>query len=332
MLKKLLDNKKCFKLICGAGNENLAEVEKLVALYAKAGCHFFDFAANEDVLKAAKRGLDFTIPREEQKDYHFCVSIGTKNDQHMLKAKIDYKTCKNCGKCVEVCPQDAINWDCTVDLSIVPKIEEKNCIGCAKCKSVCENNAIGLTTNKQKNKLFNPVSLPFAIYSPLPISCIEFHASDIDENEVDKIWAELNENFDGFLSICIGREKLSNEQIVNRIRRLTSERPPSTTIIQVDGSPMSGGKDDFKTTLQAVAIAEMVQNANIEAHLILSGGTNSKTAELAKLCGVNFAGIAVGSYARKIVKEYIERKDFFSNEAIFDKALKIAINLIEACC
>ena len=30
MLKDLLEDKKCFKLVCGAGNEDADEVEKLV--------------------------------------------------------------------------------------------------------------------------------------------------------------------------------------------------------------------------------------------------------------------------------------------------------------
>ena len=45
MLKDLLEAKKCFKLVCGAGNEDAAEVEKLVMLYAKAGCKFFDLSS-----------------------------------------------------------------------------------------------------------------------------------------------------------------------------------------------------------------------------------------------------------------------------------------------
>jgi len=62
-LKKILEEKKCFKLICGAGNENLQEVERLVALYAKAGCRFFDLSSSEEVLQAAQKGLDFAIPK-----------------------------------------------------------------------------------------------------------------------------------------------------------------------------------------------------------------------------------------------------------------------------
>ena len=92
---------------------------------------------------------------------------------------------------------------------------------------------------------------------------------------------------------------------------------------------MSGGKDDFKTTLQAVAAAEIFQNANLPAYLVISGGTNAKSTLLAKQCDINLNGIAIGSYARKIVKEFIEKEDFFENEKSFNKALAIAKNLVE---
>ena len=61
---------------------------------------------------------------------------------------------------------------------------------------------------------------------------------------------------------------------------------------------------DYKTTLQAVATAEIVQNEKFPVYIMLSGGTNSKTAELANMCGINYHGIAIGSYAREIVRKY----------------------------
>lgn len=329
-IKNLLESKKCFKLICGAGNENLDEVEKLVALYSAVGCKFFDLSANEEVLKAAQRGLDFSIPKAEQKDYHFCISIGTKKDQHLQKAKINNDVCTRCGKCIEICPQKAIidvKMHRGIDakksrvglLSHRHEVVEKNCIGCMKCHKVCDSRAILMINN-----IHNPISSLFTLYPSL--SCIELHASDVDENEVDEIWLKL-QDFDGMLSLCLGREKLSNEQILNRIKRLIKDRKPYTTIIQADGSPMSGGEDDYKTTLQAIAMAEVIQNANLPVYVLLSGGTNSKTAELAKLCGVDFNGIAVGSYARNSVKKYIERDDFLKNKAIFEVSSKIAERL-----
>ena len=34
MIKDFLDKKQCFKLVCGAGNEDANEVEKLVLIYS----------------------------------------------------------------------------------------------------------------------------------------------------------------------------------------------------------------------------------------------------------------------------------------------------------
>lgn len=314
MLKSLLEEKKCFKLICGAGNENLEEVERLVALYSKAGCHFFDLAADEEVLKAAQKGLDFSIPKGEQKHYHFCISIGTKNDQHVQKAKINFMNCRQCAKCYKICPQNAIN----------PyfKVSEKKCIGCLKCKEVCEHNAVEIYSNK---KVFD-----LSTFKPLNPSCIELHASDFDEDEIDEIWNNLNENFNGILSLCIGCSKLSVEQALNRVKRLISKRKPYTTIIQADGQPMSGGENDYKTTIPAVATAHFIQSAELPVYLMLSGGTNPKTPRAAKVCNVDYNGISFGSYARKIVKEYIEQDDFLTNEAIFEEASKIAKTLVQS--
>ena len=91
---------------------------------------------------------------------------------------------------------------------------------------------------------------------------------------------------------------------------------------------MSGADDDFKTTLQTVATAEIFQNANLPVYILLSGGTNSKSTELAKICGINPNGVAIGSYARKIVRSYTMKEDFFDNTNSISAALKLAQNLV----
>ena len=110
---------------------------------------------------------------------------------------------------------------------------------------------------------------------------------------------------------------------------MLSQREPYTTIIQADGIPMSGSDDTYKTTLQAAAMAEIIQNAKLPIYLTVSGGTNSKTAELCSLCGIEYNGIAIGSWARKIVKPYLLRPDFWTNNLIQEEAVKIAKDLIE---
>ena len=65
------------------------------------------------------------------------------------------------------------------------------------------------------------------------------------------------------------------------------------------------------------------------AYIMLSGGTNSKTAKLAQMCGVNANGVAIGSYARKIVRDYIVRDDFYTDTYVLNDALQIAKKLVD---
>lgn len=162
------------------------------------------------------------------------------------------------------------------------------------------------------------------------IDCIEFHAMGLDEKEIYTKWDYLNENYEGLLSICTSRGKLSDETLVERIKNMTVNRKPYTTIIQADGFPMSGGDDNYKSTLQAVATAEIVQNEKLPVYIILSGGTNGKTSELAKMCEISYNGIAIGSYARKIVRKYIERPDFWTNPNVINDALLVAKPLVDS--
>ena len=306
MLKELLEAGKCFKLVCGAGNEDALEVEKLVALYSKAGCKFFDVSAKPEIIDAAKKGL-------QDREGYICVSVGIKGDPHVRKAQIDYEKCAGCHKCEEICPQKTIKH-C--------KVKTARCIGCGKCYSVCTHGAISfLSENKDLNEVLPPLI-------EKGIDCIEFHVMGEDESGIYEKSDYINSVYDGLLSICTARGKLSEEKMISRIERMTAIRKPYTTIVQADGFPMSGGKDDYKTTLQAVATAEIVQNAKMPVYIMLSGGTNSKTAELAKLCGINYNGIAIGTFARKIVNRYIEREDFLKNDYIFNEALNIARSLV----
>ena len=92
---------------------------------------------------------------------------------------------------------------------------------------------------------------------------------------------------------------------------------------------MSGNNDEYGTTLQAVATAQLFQNANLEAYIMMSGGTNTKSIELANLCNVKPHCIAIGSYARKIIKDYLKMDDILENKEKLAQAVKIAKNLVE---
>ncbi len=318
MLEDILRSRKCFKLVCGAGNEDIVEVEKLVALYAKAGANYFDLSAREDVINAAFSGLRRVIPEENLKDYYLNVSVGIKGDPHVSKAKIDESKCTSCGKCTDACIQKAVLQENGQYI-----INSIRCIGCGNCIRECPVEAI---SSYSQNKPLDEVLPPLV---KLGIHSIELHAVSDDEAGIFEQWRIINSYFTGILSLCIDRSRVGDVQLIFRIKRLLEGRKEFLTIIQADGAPMSGCDDKYETTLQALAMAQIVQRANLPVFLMLSGGTNSRTGELAKLFNVKAHGIALGSYARMIVRDYIDREDFLENEEIFNKALRIARELVE---
>ena len=246
MLEKRLQSRNFFEPVCGAGNEDAEAVKRLVYIYALAGCKVFDISARKDILEAAKEGARLA----EVEDVHFCVSVGIKGDPHISKARVNGGSCILCGNCVRNCINGAV---CSAGM-----IDEKKCIGCGACAKKCPTGAI---TMYDKDVNVRTV-LPELMQNGVEI--LELHIMGQDK----------------FASICIDRENFGNKEVLERIKEMISYRAPYTTIIQADGIPMSGCDDNYKTTLQAVAMAEIIQNANLPVYIVVSGGTNSKTAKL----------------------------------------------------
>lgn len=314
MLKDLLEERKCFKLVCGAGNEDAIEVEKLVTIYSKAGCNFFDVCAKPNIVDAAKRGLDRAGIKD---DRYICVSVGIDGDPHITKAVIDQDKCRKCGKCKLVCPHQAI-----IEFDKY-KVKKARCIGCTLCQRTCPHGAISMYSELQDYSEILPILVNKGI------DCIEFHAISTDERDVDEKWELINENFDGMLCISLDRSELGDKKLKERVSRMIKNRKPYSTIIQADGVAMSGNDDEYGTTLQAVATAQLFQNSKLPLYIMMSGGTNTKSTELAKTCGVHPHCLAVGSYARKIVKKYLEAEDLFENQNLMNEAVQIAKSLID---
>lgn len=315
MLLDLFEQRKVFKLVCGAGNEDATEVEKLVFLYSKAGCNFFDLCAKPEIVDAAKKGLERAGIKENR---YICVSVGISGDPHVSKAHIDTKRCIKCGASSAICPQHAICFENNEFY-----VNKSRCIGCGKCFDICPQNCIERINCAKDLKEILPEIIKKGI------DCIELHVVGTDEKEVDTKWKDLNDLYDGPLSISIDRSKLGDDLLFARVKRMLKTRKPFSTIIQADGIAMSGGVNDYRSTLQAVAIADLFQSVDLPVYLMISGGTNAKTAQLAKMCDIKLNAIAIGSYARKIVREYIDRDDFFENKEVFNSALKIAKELVD---
>lgn len=312
MLKDLLEKKQCFKLVCGAGNEDITEIERLVTIYSLAGCQFFDVSANVDVVDAAKRGLANAGIEENR---YICVSVGIDGDPHITKAIINEEKCIKCGICYKKCPHDAISTN--------NEIIQTRCLGCSQCTTVCPQNAISMKSQIKDYKEILPEIISKGV------DCIEFHAISNNEDDVNEKWQIINSIFKGLLCISLDRSELGDKKLIERVRRMIKDRPEYSTIIQADGIAMSGNNDELGTTLQAVATAQLFQNSELPIYIMMSGGTNTKSTELAKACGVKPHCIAIGSYARKIVKNYINDNEFPRNSQKLNEAVNIAKSLID---
>ena len=152
-------------------------------------------------------------------------------------------------------------------------------------------------------------------------------------------------NPEGHISMCLDRLHLSNFAFENRVEK-AKEIAGDRLIIQSDGYPMSGGEDDFNTTLQAIATADvlnkkfnmklrkskntLIYKKKNEVDQLLSGGTNSLTAVLADQTGVKFQGASLGTFARKIVKPMISNEFFYDDMDGIKKGYLIARELVVA--
>ena len=314
MLKDLLEKRQCFKLVCGAGNEDAIEVEKLITIYSKAGCQFFDVCARSEIIDAAKKGIKNS---GITKNRYICVSVGIDGDPHITKASIDYNKCISCGNCKAICQQEAIDYKDTY------KINSMRCIGCGRCKTNCPQNAISMESKLIEYDKVLPEIIDKGI------DCIEFHAISDDEKDVLDKWKKINLLYNGMLCISLDRSELGDKKLKQRVKKMIEQRDPYSTIIQADGIAMSGNDDEYGTTLQAVATAQLFQNSSLPIYVMMSGGTNTKSTELAKKCGVYPHCIAIGSFARKIVKKYLSINDLINNKAALNEAVQIAKTLIE---
>jgi ferredoxin len=327
-MAKLLAEGRYFKLVCGAGNENAQEVERLAMVYTLAGANGFDVSATPEIVSACVSGIDRAYAAAETFGVdipvrpYIMVSVGMPGDHHVRKAHI-IDACVSCGKCIPVCPTDAI----PKDLVIVRDL----CIGCGNCEAACPPKVAAIRYEHNGRALRE--LLPRCLEAGA--EHIELHAAVPDDEAIMEEWRIVADvQPDRHISMCLDRNHLSNTQLVARIRE-AREIAGERLIIQADGVPMSGGTDDYNTTLQAIAIADVITKNLIQKDrtfrklpLLLSGGTNTYTGDLARLCGVPFGGVAIGTHARKIVKPFIEQADFWTSHEAVAGAVEVARDLV----
>lgn len=318
---QLIKAHKLFKVVCGAGNEDPEEVRKLAKIYTLAGAGILDMSARKEVVQKACQGIVEAQSAAAALNLEFhrplvMVSVGLQGDPHIRKALIDSDKCTQCGLCTEVCEQDTINEE--EDYSIV----EYRCIGCGKCADVCSFNAVSFYEKRVNIGEVLPELMA------LGADTFELHAATYNVDELETSWEAIARLVTEHpVSMCLDRSHLSDTSLLERVRYAYSVAG-DRTMIQADGVPMSGGKDDFNTTLQAIATSDIVRKSGLPVMILASGGTNSKTGELARICGVPIHGVSLGTYGRKILKQQITDSGFDKDPAVLKQAIAIARELI----
>ncbi len=327
-----LKQKQFFKLVCGASLADIQMIENLCFVFALAGTHVIDLAPKADVIFAARRGIEKALSRDRSRPVPtplLMASIQLDKDPHFRKIEVDYSLCDLCSACVKVCPTEAF------------KIENKKfiysaekCYGCGICPSYCHVSALEMIDTKP-----TPIETLKEMLL-LNIEAIEFHFGG-NFQKLEEIWSDVVKICQGkplLLSFSIGSGLLSNEQIKNAAN-LCYKLAGKDIILQCDGTPMSGGinkkldkKDKngqigYNKDSPSLQVAKIIEEEKLPVYLQISGGTNESSYAMATEAGININGVAIGSYARKLLMPYLNSLD---NENQLKEAVNIAKFLVNS--
>ena len=297
------------KLICGAGNQDLAAIEDLCGIYSLAGVHCIDVAADAAVAAAARRGMDWAEARGASRPW-LMLSLSDGDDPHFRKASFDPTRCPvDCPRpCQRVCPALAIAEQGGV-------IRER-CYGCGRCLPACP---LGLIREEQVQ--LSAAAVPQLLEAVRP-DAVELHTQ---AERQEGFGARLHQlQASGIplqrLSVSCGLERgaqgRQHQSAPLKARELAAElwqrhaqlraggyRP----LWQLDGRPMSGDVGSG-TAHAAVKLLQQIRAWAPPGPLQLAGGTNASTLMLLGASS-GAAGVAFGGVARSLLQPLLQEAE-----------------------
>ena len=294
--EEALFNGSWVKLICGASNQDLVAIGDLCALYATAGVHCIDVAADAAVVNAARESLDWVQAKIGRRPW-LMISFSDGKDAHFRKAWFNPQKCpQKCPRpCQRICPAKAIG--------IEGGVNPYKCYGCGRCLSICP---LGIIKEEERHiglKDFAP------ILKDLRPDAVEIHTAPGRSKEFN---ATVNELMSANvplkrLAVSCGLQGygISIEQLAKELwerhqcLRMHRQKP----IWQLDGKRMSGDLG-LGAAKVAVHLWEEIKPLAPPGPLQLAGGTNAHTiTHLLNQEGP--AGIAFGGMARKLIQPWL---------------------------
>ncbi len=287
---------KWVKLICGASNQDLPAITDLCALYAAAGVHCIDVAADAAVVSAARKGLDWVENLGGNRPW-LMISLSDGKDDHFRKAWFDHNLCPpDCPKpCQRSCPALAITNQ--------TGINTKRCYGCGRCLSACP---LGLIKAQDKHLDFQEIAPLIAELQP---DAIEIHTAPGRKQEFQETVEAIVSSKVHFQRVAVscGLEghKINAEELAQELwdrfscLRQNKLRP----LWQLDGRRMSGDIG-IGTAKVAVDLWQKIHPIAPPGPLQIAGGTNAQTIKYIPNRN-SPSGIAFGSMARKTIQPWL---------------------------
>ena len=299
------------KLICGAGNQDLAAIEDLCAVYSLAGVHCIDVAADAAVAAAARRGMTWAEARGAVRPW-LMLSLSDGTDPHFRKASFAPERCPStCPRpCQRVCPALAIGSR--------GGVLAERCYGCGRCLPACP---LGLIEEQQV--LLSPEVVPQLLASVQP-DAVELHTQAGRQGAFAQRLQQVQASGVSLkrLAVSCGLERGAGAKTATdappqpesplSARELAAELWQRFALVrqaqfqplwQLDGRPMSGDVG-AGTARSAVKLLEAIRPWAPPGPLQLAGGTNANTAGLLT-ADHGAAGVAFGGMARSLLQPLV---------------------------
>ncbi|AFY70102.1 4Fe-4S ferredoxin iron-sulfur binding domain-containing protein [Thalassoporum mexicanum PCC 7367] len=295
------------------------------------------------------------------------VSLNAGEDPHFRKAEFNYLEClTHCDRpCVDVCPTQAIQFNQvevhndraglsernnqireqgksgnsgnsgnSEDLSFTSsashlsnlatkpqgEVLDNLCYGCGRCLAVCPLSIINT-----REHTYTP-----EILLNEPIDAIEIHIQPWRVEEFKRLWQRLLPVIPKLKLLAISFPDCDNLKDY-LLALLEWMKPlPQQLVWQADGRPMSGDIGNG-TTQAAIKLGQKVLGFELPIGFVqIAGGTNASTARKIDEAQVKVAGVAYGSYARKLIMDLLEQGGdrLEANPQLLKQAILKAKNLV----
>lgn len=316
---KNLEEKKFHKFIIGAALKDYQAIKDYSYYFTHAGADVIDISAFPHSVLCAKEGINKALKEDSSlEEPLIMVSVNIGEDPHFRRIEVNWDNCTHCLACVPSCPSGAFEAQGSrLKESLSPNLEPRTnqqsslnysadlCFGCSNCLPSCDFDALSF-----ENWLaFEPESL--VKLQKLGARSLEIHLNN--DLEAFKSFYKKAPEFE-LESFCIGSEQMNKkdlEKATYTIINSVKNKKQKPFIIQTDGVPLSGARDlaiekDLISMQNAKVVGEYIKEKfpkyQKKIYLQLAGGITEKSFQKARLQGLDINGVAIGSYARKILK------------------------------